>query len=90
MRLGHGGRGLDPDPGLVLKGANLPDDAEARVARRPVDRRGIEEVVEALLILEVAGHRDQRGRIDHDAQVAAKIGTLLQRLLEALPEALYK
>src|SRR3979411_796853 len=88
VRIGYGGRGLDPDPGLVRKRANLPDDREAGIARRPVDGRGIQEVVKTFLVLEVTSHLDDRGRVHDDAEIAAKIRALLQRLLEALAEAL--
>src|SRR5437660_5933532 len=78
MGVGHARGDLDPDPGLVGQRANLPDDREAGVASRPVDRRRIEKVVESLLGLEIASHLDQRTGLEHDAEVAAEVGALLQ------------
>ena len=73
MRVGHAGVGLDPDSGLVRQGTHLPDDGETRIAGRPVHGGGVEEVIEALLLLEVTGHINDRGRLDDDAQVAAEV-----------------
>src|SRR5947209_16754727 len=78
VRIGHRRRRLDADTGFLGQRANLPDDGKAGRARRPVDRRRVEEVVKAFLLLQVARDLDDRLRPDHDAQVAAEIRALLQ------------
>src|SRR2546430_6910234 len=88
VRLGHRGRRLDADPGLVCQRAHLPHDREAGIARRPIDRRRVEEVVEALFIPQITGDLHHRVGIDDDAQVAAEVRTLLQRLREAVAQTL--
>src|SRR6267143_2822764 len=90
VRVGHGRSGLDPDPGLVGQRAHLPDDGKAGIAGRPVDRRGVEKVVEALFLLEVARDLDDGTGGHHNAQVTAKLGAFLQRLLEALAKTLHE
>src|SRR5207245_11752674 len=90
VRIGHGRGGLDPNPGLVGQRAYLPDDGEAWVASRPIDGGGIETVIESFLIPEIAGDIDQAGGIDHDAEVASEVGTLLNGRLEAVAEPLHE
>src|SRR6266849_9182591 len=69
VRLGHRGRRLDPDARLVRQGAHLPHDGEPGVTGRPVYGGGVQEVIEALLIAQVAGDVYDRTRIHDDAQV---------------------
>src|SRR5919204_6218990 len=51
MRIRHARRALDPDPRAIGEGPNLPDDGEAWVSSRPIDRGVVEEVIKAFLIL---------------------------------------
>src|SRR4029077_11085725 len=90
VRTGQGRGCLDRDPRLVGQRAYLPDGGEAWVASRPIDGGRIEKVIESFLIFEIAGHLDHRGRLDHDAEVAAEVGTLLNGRLKALAQPLHK
>src|SRR5437588_8558710 len=88
--VGHGRGGLDPDPGLLRQRAHLPDYGETRIASRPVDGRRVQEVIESLVRLEVAGEVHYHLRLDDDAEVAAEVGTLLQPGPEPVPDALHE
>src|SRR5579864_3908042 len=86
VRIGHGGGCFDSNPGFVLQGPHFPDHSEAWIARRPVDGRGIEEVVEAFLVLEVARHLDDGLGRDDDTEVAAEFRALGQGIRKTLAD----
>src|SRR5438552_8511800 len=90
MRIRHRGGGLDSNPGLVCQGADFPHHGESWIARRPIDRCRIKEIVEALVFLEVTGQVNHRARFDDNTEVAAEVRAFLQGLFETTADPLHQ